>query len=110
MLLEFDKQEVVAELGLGEGGGIRSKMLVNEPEDSVVGTARAIGVVTQRQEVSELVHRRVGMIVVDGVLIVARCGSDRGWSCGFGAGLAGRRCGALCLAEVLLVKVGIAGG
>lgn len=45
-LSKFDEQEVVAQSGLGELGGIAGEVLVDETQLTVIGVAGAIGVVT----------------------------------------------------------------
>ena len=76
MLLEFDEEEVVAQLGLGEGGGVTAEMLVDEPELAIVGVASAIGVVMQGQEIGEAVHRLIGVVIIDGIGVIAGGGSN----------------------------------
>ena len=53
VLLQFDEKEILAQLGLGDGGGITGQMLVDEAELTIVSMAGPVGVVTQRQEVRE---------------------------------------------------------
>ena len=49
VFLQFDEQEIFAQLGFGDRGGITTEMLVNEPQLAVVGVPRSIGVITQSQ-------------------------------------------------------------
>jgi hypothetical protein len=81
MLLEFDEEEIVAQLGLGEGRGISGEMFVEESELSIIGMAGAVGVVAQGQEVSQLCHGRVGMVIIDGIGVVSGRGPNA-WGCG----------------------------
>ena len=76
MLLEFDKEEVVAQLGLGNGGRIAGQMLVDEPELPVVGVASAVGVVAQSQEIGEPGHRLIRVVIIDGVGVIAGRGPN----------------------------------
>ncbi len=76
MLLEFDEQEVVAQLGLGNARGITGAMLVQESKLTIVSMAGPIGVVMERQEVSEPGHGGVGMLIVDGIIVISRRGPD----------------------------------
>jgi len=46
-LLELNQQEVVAQLGLGESGGITSKVLLDQPELTIISVSGSIGVVTE---------------------------------------------------------------
>lgn len=78
MLLEFDEEKVVAQLGLGEGGGIASEMLVNEPELSIIRMTGPIGVVVQSQEISEPCHGPIRVVIIDGVGVVASGCSNLG--------------------------------
>lgn len=45
VLFEFDEKEVVAELGLGQQRMVRSKVLMDQPQLTVVRVTRSIGVV-----------------------------------------------------------------
>ena len=47
MLLEFNKEEVFAQLGLRNDGGVTGEMFVDEPQLAIVGMAGPIGVVVQ---------------------------------------------------------------
>ena len=76
VLLELYKQEVVAQLGLGDGGRIATQVLVNQPDLSVIGVPGAIGVVAQGEMIGELGHGRVGMLVIDRVGEVPGGGPD----------------------------------
>jgi len=49
VLVQFDEQEVFAQLGFGERGWITMEMLVDEPHLAIVGVPGSIGVVTQSQ-------------------------------------------------------------
>ena len=82
MLLELDEEEVVAQLGLGDGGRIAADVLVDEPELAVVGVPGSIGVVAQRQVVGKPGHGRIGMLVIHGVGVVPRGGPNRGQGLG----------------------------
>jgi 2-phospho-L-lactate guanylyltransferase (CobY/MobA/RfbA family) len=76
LLLEFDEKEVVAEPGLGDRNRVASAMLVDQTHLAIIGVARSIGVVTQRQEVRESGHGLIGMLVIDGIHILTRRGSN----------------------------------
>jgi hypothetical protein len=47
LFLEFDEQEVVPQLRLGDGLWVAADVLVDEPELAVVGVPGSIGVVAQ---------------------------------------------------------------
>lgn len=70
MLLEFDEEEVVAQLGFGEVGRVAGEMLVDKPELAIVGVASAIGVVMQGQEIGEAIHRLIGVVIIDGIGVI----------------------------------------
>ena len=106
VLLQFNEEEIFAQLGFGDGGGITIEMLVNEPQLAVVRVARSIGVVTQGQQISKLSHGRVGMFVIDGIGIVASRGANAGWSDGLRSVLAHLRArGNLRAATRLMVEI-----
>ena len=76
LLLEFDEEEVVAQLGLGEGGGITGEMLVQEPELAIIGMAGPIGVIMQSQQISEPGHGLIRVVIIDGISVVPGRGSN----------------------------------
>src|SRR5205823_1054368 len=78
MLLELDVQEVVAELGFGNCGWITAEILVNQSYLPVVGVPGAIGIVTESEQVGQLGHRLVRMLVIDGIGIVSSRGPNAG--------------------------------
>jgi hypothetical protein len=78
VLLEFDEEEVVAELGFGEEGGVEVEVLVDEAELAVVGVACAAGVVAEGQGFGEAPHGVVGMAVVGGIDQILGGGADGG--------------------------------
>ena len=47
VLLEFDEEEILAQLGFGERGGIGGEVGVEESNTTIVGVAGAISVVAQ---------------------------------------------------------------
>ena len=63
-------------------------MLVKEPQLAIVGMTGPIGVVTQRQEIGELGHGRVGMLVIDGIGVIASAGANAWRSSGLRSPLA----------------------
>ena len=66
-------------------------MTVNQTHLTVISVTRAIGVVTQRQQVGELGHGLEGMVVFDGIEIFATTGANgRWWCCGLEVGFAGQ--------------------
>jgi hypothetical protein len=75
VFLEFDEKEVVAQLGLGEEGRITGAMLVDQAHLAVIGVPGSIGVVAQGQQLGELGHGLVGMLVVDRVGVIAPAGA-----------------------------------
>lgn len=58
-------EDVVAKLALGEPGRIAAEVLVDQSHVTVVGMAGAIAVVAKVEELRELGHRLVGMVVVE---------------------------------------------
>ena len=108
MLLEFNEEEIVAQLGLGEGVRIAMAMLVNEPDLAIVGVPGAIGVVMQSQELGEPGHGGIGMWVIDGIGVVPGRGPNARRQCGLRSGLAQCRGGGKLRAAVRL-RVAIAG-
>ena len=88
MLFEFNEQEVVAQLGLGNESGIGGAVLVKEPELAIVGMPGAVSVVMERQEISKPGHGGVGMLIIDGIIVIAGGGSDAWGRGGPGAPLA----------------------
>ena len=76
MLFELHEEEILTELGFGESGRIGGEVRVEEPDLTVIGVASAIGVVAQREEIGELSHGRVGMLVIDRINKVARRGTE----------------------------------
>ena len=78
VFLEFDEEEVVAELGLSEQCGIASEVFVEQPHLTVVGMAGAIGVVAKGQRLGQSGHGIEGMLIVDRVGELPSRGSDRG--------------------------------
>ena len=78
LLLEFDEEEVVAHLGLGEQRRIAAEVLVNQAQLSVVRVAGAIGVVAQAQPLGKAGHGLERMLVIDGVDEIPWSGSDGG--------------------------------
>ena len=64
-LAGLDVEEVVAELILAKGGGIRSEMLMNEPHRAVVAVPGARGVVTQGEQLGKLPHGAIRMAIVE---------------------------------------------
>lgn len=116
MLLELDVQEVIAKLGFGDPGRIASEVFVHQTHLTVIGVPGPIGVVTQAQEIGEVRHRLVRMLVIDGIGILAPGGADGGGDRSFGPLLAagvgrGRDGGAwpACAGLVPGVGFGIAG-
>ena len=78
LFLEFDEQEVLAELGFGDGSRVAAEVLVDEPELAVVGVPGAIGVVAQSQVIGKLGHGGIGVLVIDGVGVVSGGSPNRG--------------------------------
>jgi len=108
MLLELYEEEVVAQLGFGNGSRITGQMFVDEPQVPIIGMASAIGVVTQSQEVGVTRQGRVRVLVVDGIGVVPgrgpnarRCGGLRAARALFGHGLG--------LAKAAMLEVEVAG-
>lgn len=75
---QFDVDEVIAQLGFAEGGWILVEMVVDKAHLTIVSVACAIGVVAKCQELGELSHGVVGMLVIDRVDILAPGGADVG--------------------------------
>src|SRR5262249_16534982 len=67
VLLEFDEKEVVAQLGLGDEGGITADMFVDEPDLAIIGMASAIGIEAESQKVRQLIHGGVRVVIIDRV-------------------------------------------
>ena len=88
MLLQFNEQEIFAQLDFGDDGWVAIEMLVNEPQLPVVRVPCSIGVVTQSQQIGKLGHARVGVFVIDGVGIVSSGGPDAGRRDGLRLGFA----------------------
>jgi hypothetical protein len=78
VLLEFDVKKVVPELGLGEGGGVTTEMLVDQAHLAVISVPGAIGVVAEGKVLGEAGHRLVRMLVIDGIDVLAPGGADVG--------------------------------
>ena len=77
MLLELYEQEVVAQLGLGNGRRITPAVFMDEPHLTVVGVPGSIGIIAQSQVLGKPHHRWVGMLVINWVGIVS-CRSPNG--------------------------------
>lgn len=75
---EFDVEEPLAQLGFSQRGRIAVEVIVDQAQLTIIGMAGAIGVVTQRQQVSEPGHRVVRMAVIDRVDILTTGGADEG--------------------------------
>ena len=88
MLFEFNKQEVVAQLRLGDDSGVTGEMLVDEPDLAIIGVACSIGVVVQSQQVGEPGHGLVGVIIIHGVGVVSSGGPNAWRNRGLGSPLA----------------------
>ena len=71
VLLELDPEKVVAQLAFGERHRIGAEMLVDQAQLAVIGVPGAVGIVAQRQQLGEAGHRLAGMLVVDGIDILA---------------------------------------
>lgn len=78
MLLELNEEEIIAELGFGETGGIAAKMFVDQPDLAVVRVAGSIGIVAEGQHLGEVGHGLERMLVIHWVLVVPGSGSDGG--------------------------------
>ena len=65
VLLELDEKQVVAQMRFLEGGRIALEVLVKQAHRAVVRVTGALGVVAQCEQLGELRHRRVGMLVID---------------------------------------------
>ena len=78
LLLEFDEQEVVPQLRLGDGLRVAADVLVDEPELAVVGVPGSIGVVAQSQVLGKPGHRGIRMLIIDGIDVVAGGGPNGG--------------------------------
>jgi hypothetical protein len=83
-------------------------MLVDQPDLPIVSMASPIRVILQGQQVSKVGHGLIGMVIIDGIVIVSGRGPKAGRSGGFGSPLAllGIRLGLLA---ARLVKVDVAG-
>ena len=77
MFFEFDEQEVVPQLRLGDSGWVAANVLVDEPQLAVVRVPGSVGVVAQRQMLGEPSHRRVRMVIVHRVGEVSGGGPNR---------------------------------
>jgi hypothetical protein len=64
MFLEFDEEEIVAQLGFAERGRVATEVLVNKTQLAIVGVTRSIGVVMQRQQIG----KRVASVTVREVI------------------------------------------
>ena len=78
LLLEFDEEEVVAQLSFGQLGWIASEVFVEQAQLTVISVAGAIGVVAQGQGLGEAGHTVERMLVIYRVDILPSGGSDRG--------------------------------
>ena len=67
----FDVEEIITHLTFAKRDGITSKVIVEQTHVPVVGMTGAVGVVTQGEQLGELVHRRPGMLVVERVDVLA---------------------------------------
>jgi len=81
-LLELNKEEVVAQLGLAQGRGVTAEVLVDQAQLTVIGMTGPIGVVAQSQKLGEAGHRLVGMLIVDGVDILPSGRANGDWDGG----------------------------
>ena len=75
VLLKFYEEDIVAQLGFGEGGGITGEVGLEKAHLAVIGVPGAIGVVAEREEIRELSHGRIGMLVIDWIDKLARRGA-----------------------------------
>ena len=76
MLLEFDEEEIVAQLLLGDGGGVTGEIFVEESKLSIIGMAGPVCVVMQSQEIGEPSHGLIGVVIIDGVGVIAGTGPN----------------------------------
>ena len=100
LFLELYEEEVVAQLRLGDVDRITAQVLVDEPELAVIRVPGSIGVIAQGQVLGKPGHRGEGMLVIDGVGKVSRCGpngleglgSPEVWRVGVRVGGGGMEC------------------
>ena len=92
LFVEFNEEEVVAQLGLSELGWITGKVLVEQAHLPVIGVAGAIGVVAQGQRLGQAGHRIIRMLVIDRIDEIPWSGSDSG-GCGWWRGPTSRLLG-----------------
>ena len=97
MLLEFDEEEIVAQLSFGEAGRIAAQMLMHQAQLTVVGVAGAIGIIVQGQELGKARHGIVGMAVIHGIGVSPGRSGHHRRAGGFALPLVARRVGDIAL-------------
>jgi hypothetical protein len=68
-LLDFDVKEVVADLVLDQRRRVALEILVEQAHVPVIGMGGAVAIVAQREELGELVHRRIRVIIVHRIAV-----------------------------------------